>query len=139
MTGREVWAFDVDGCVVDSLTGRSLRPLTFYLLALLRRQRVSVLWWSAGGARHARERALALNADGLVDAYYDKHERDADGRWTLLHLPRHHVPWVVVDDRPDEAPAACEHVVAVSPYIAPDPHDLGLQPVLRFARRGPTA
>ena len=32
MTGL-VWAFDVDGCLVDSLTGTSLRPGALEVLA----------------------------------------------------------------------------------------------------------
>ena len=32
----DVWVFDLDGCIVDSLTGSSLRPGTLELLARLR-------------------------------------------------------------------------------------------------------
>jgi hypothetical protein len=72
---RLVWTFDVDGCLVDSLTGTSLRP----------------------GA--------------------------------TVNLPPQHQPDVFVDDWPDEAPVTAR-LVAVSPYIAPNPHDRGLAPLL---------
>ena len=44
-----VWVFDVDGCLVDSLTGTSLRPGAATLLAGLRARGRTVIVWSAGG------------------------------------------------------------------------------------------
>jgi hypothetical protein len=130
-----VWAFDVDGSVVDSLTGTSLRPYVRELLTALRGGAVTVIWWSAGGAEHARARARSLGVDQLVNGYYTKQNRDTEGRWTLAHLPPAHVPDVVVDDRPEEAPPGVR-VIGVRPYIAPDPYDQGLRGVLDTVHAG---
>jgi len=53
----DVWVFDLDGCIVDSLTGSSLRPGTVELLEGLRRAGVTTVLWSAGGADYATKRA----------------------------------------------------------------------------------
>ena len=47
-----VWAFDVDGCLVDSITGTSLRPLARPVLEQLRAQGSTVVLWSAGGGEY---------------------------------------------------------------------------------------
>jgi long-chain acyl-CoA synthetase len=124
-----VWAFDVDGCLVDSLTGTSLRPGALEVLGRLRETGVIVLLWSAGGRDHAAHRARELRFGHLVDAVYAKESRDADGRWSTENLPPEHQPDVFVDDWPDEAPVSAR-LVPVSPYIAPNPHDRGLVPLL---------
>ncbi|HEY6790480.1 MAG TPA: DUF705 domain-containing protein [Trebonia sp.] len=124
-----VWAFDVDGCLVDSLTGSSLRPGTLEVLARLREAGAIVLLWSAGGRDHAISRAAELRFAHLIDAVYAKERRGADGRWDTVNLPPEHQPDVFVDDWPDEAPATAR-LIAVSPYIAPNPHDRGLAPLL---------
>lgn len=124
-----VWAFDVDGCLVDSLTGTSLRPGTVETLSMLRAEGVTVLLWSAGGRDHAESRATELDFAHLIDAVYAKEIRGADGRWSTANLPAEHQPDVFVDDWPDEAPATAR-IVSVSPYIAPNPHDRGLAPLL---------
>lgn len=123
------WAFDVDGCLVDSLTGTSLRPGALEALSLLRQEGVTVLLWSAGGRDHAMSRATELGFVHLVDAVYAKEVRGADGRWSTVNLPAGHQPDVFVDDWPDEAPAAAR-LVPVPPYISPNPHDRGLAPLL---------
>ena len=60
---------------------------------------------------------------------YAKERRGADGRWCTVNLPPQHQPDVFVDDWADEAPATAR-LIAVSPYIAPNPHDRGLAPLL---------
>jgi phosphoglycolate phosphatase-like HAD superfamily hydrolase len=124
-----VWAFDVDGCLVDSLTGTSLRPGALEVLGRLRDTGATVLLWSAGGREHAVSRAAELRFAHLIDAVYAKERRGADGRWGTVNLPPEHQPDVFVDDWPDEAPVTAR-LVAVSPYIAPNPHDRGLAALL---------
>ena len=124
-----VWAFDVDGCLVDSLTGTSLRPGAVETLSLLREGGATVLLWSAGGREHAASRATQLGFAHLIDAIYAKEIRGVDGRWSTANLPREHQPDVFVDDWPDEAPGTAR-LVGVPPYIAPNPHDRGLAPLL---------
>ena len=53
----EVWAFDVDGCLVDSLSGSSLRPLADDVLTALHAAGATLVLWSAGGQAHARAMA----------------------------------------------------------------------------------
>lgn len=124
-----VWAFDVDGCLVDALTGGSLRPFARSVLEHLRASGTTVVLWSAGGCEYARRRAEMHGIDDLVHAFYDKDERDTDGRYVVTHLAVAHRPDVCVDDQPDELPTHVEPV-AVMPYLAHDPHDRGLAPVL---------
>jgi long-chain acyl-CoA synthetase len=127
--GAAIWAFDVDGCLVDSMTGTSLRPGALEALSLLRADGATVLLWSAGGRKHAMSRASELGFAHLIDSVYAKEVRGADGRWSTANLPPEHQPDVFVDDWPDEAPATAR-LVAVPPYIAPNPHDRGLAPLL---------
>jgi long-chain acyl-CoA synthetase len=123
------WVFDVDGTVIDSLTGSSLRPRTVDLLTHLRTLGCQTVLWSAGGAAYAGERAGQHGVDHLVDAFQDKDGRDEAGRY-LVHRFLPALDGVVfVDDRPEDMPAGAE-VVSVSPYISPDPHDRGLRPAL---------
>jgi long-chain acyl-CoA synthetase len=129
MPAAAVWAFDVDGCLVDSLTGTSLRPGALEALSRLRDRGATVLLWSAGGREHAVSRCTELGFAHLIDAVYAKDFRGADGRWSTANLPSEHQPDVFVDDWPDEAPATAR-LVGVSPYIAPNPHDRGLAPLL---------
>ncbi len=55
------WVFDVDGCLVDSLTGTSLRPGAQDIVMRLAAQG-RVLLWSAGGEGYARARCGAIRA-----------------------------------------------------------------------------
>jgi long-chain acyl-CoA synthetase len=126
------WVFDVDGCLVDSLTGTSLRPDVRPVLSWLRDHGREVIVWSAGGAEYAREKAVAHGVDHLVTAYRTKADRDADGCYLTACLPADADSAVFVDDRPEDLPAGAV-VVAVSPYIAPDPHDDGLRRALARA------
>lgn len=119
-----VWVFDVDGCLVDSLTGSSLRPGASALLAHLRSIGCRVLLWSAGGAEYARERAATHGVESLFDGFHMKAARDGAGRYIPAFVEAEAV--VFVDDRPEDMPVDAD-VVAVSPYIAPNPHDRGLR------------
>lgn len=120
---RKAWAFDVDGCLIDLLGGTSLRPHARELLSALRAggSRCVVLW-SGGGATWAQDKATQLGISDLVDGYYGKPSRGADGRWLLDHIPDHHRPAVCVDDSPTEVPLGVR-VVGVRPYLAPNPYD----------------
>lgn len=123
----ECWIFDVDGSLVDSLTGTSLRPGTRPLLAHLREHGGTVLWWSAGGGSYAWQRACQFEVDFCVSGFYSKAERDESGRYGTNHLAVHNRTMVFVDDRPEDLSPDAE-VIAVSPYIADNPHDRGLAP-----------
>jgi long-chain acyl-CoA synthetase len=125
------WVFDVDGCLVDSLTGTSLRPGAREILEHLA-GRTRVFLWSAGGDDYARDRAGQFGVDHLVSGYFSKEGRDADGCYLTTHLPVCHGAAVFVDDRPEDM-AAHVDVLAVSPYLAEDRHDRGLEQVARRA------
>jgi long-chain acyl-CoA synthetase len=125
------WVFDVDGCLVDSLTGTSLRPGTREILEHLA-TRTQVFWWSAGGDDYARDRAEQFQVDHLVSGYFSKEGRDADGCYLTTHLPVCRGTAVFVDDRPEDLAAHLD-VLAVSPYLADDRHDRGLAPVAQRA------
>lgn len=129
VTRTTTWAFDVDGCLIDSVTGASLRPLAREVLEALHAQGVTLVLWSAGGGEYARRRAEEHGIDDLVHAYYDKDARSDDGRYVTHHLAAEHQPSVCVDDQPEEMPVHVD-VVGVVSYLAPDPHDRGLAPLL---------
>jgi hypothetical protein len=118
------WVFDVDGCLVDSLTGTSLRPRTLELLSHLRGAGAEVVVWSAGGADYANDRLVDLGAAHLVDRFLSKEARGSDGRYEFAGATEL-AGTVFVDDRPEDLPVDAD-VVAVSPYLAPNPHDRGL-------------
>lgn len=128
----ETWVFDVDGTLVDSLTGTSLRPGAADLLQHLRTAGARISVWSAGGARHARERLTEQGLAHLVDGFLSKGGRGDDGRYEWEGGPGSTSP-VFVDDHPEDLPAGAE-VIAVSPYIAPNPHDRGLAPAQARSR-----
>jgi 3-deoxy-D-manno-octulosonate 8-phosphate phosphatase KdsC-like HAD superfamily phosphatase len=120
------WIFDVDGCLIDSLGGASLRPGTGALLDHLRASGARVLLWSAGGADYARDRMAALSVDDRFHGFFDKDGRDDDGRYLTAFLPD--LDGVVfVDDRPEDMPVGAD-VVAVAPYLAHNRFDRGLRP-----------
>jgi hypothetical protein len=120
-----VWLFDVDGCLIDSLTGKSLRPGATELLDALQTSGVTVWLWSAGGADYAKQRAVEADIGHLVDGFHDKDGRDADGRYRTTHIVGHTNGVVFIDDRPEDMPIGAD-VIAVSPYLAHNPHDRGL-------------
>ncbi len=121
------WVFDVDGCLVDSLTGTSLRPGARDILEHLAGH-TQVFLWSAGGADYARDRAEQFRVDHLVSGYFSKEGRDADGCYLTTLLPVCRGTAVFVDDRPEDLAAHLD-VLAVSPYLADDRHDRGLEQV----------
>jgi hypothetical protein len=124
---KRVWVFDVDGTIVDSLTGSFLRPGTVPLLNHLR-ERFAVLLWSAGGAQYAWERAAQHGVANLFDGFHSKDERDDDSRYlpSFLDAP---LDATYVDDRPEDIPIGAA-VVAVSPYLAGSPFDRAFERVL---------
>ncbi|MCU1345785.1 MAG: hypothetical protein JWL70_2051 [Acidimicrobiia bacterium] len=123
-----MWAFDVDGCLVDALTGTSLRPGARALLAHLHDAGATVLWWSAGGDDYARRRAVALGVSHLVAGFHGKNQRDEHGRYLTDHFLSPHHRATFVDDRPEDLPLGAPFL-AVSPYLGPNPHDRGLREV----------
>ena len=124
-----MWAFDVDGCLIDLLGGTTLRPLALEVLAAVADRGDVAVLWSAGGAGHAERKATALGLTSYVSGYYDKGALDDTGAWATAHLPPQHAPHICVDDAPEHVP---HHVrsVAVRPYTAPAPHDRGLSGLL---------
>jgi hypothetical protein len=127
---RGTWVFDVDGCIIDSLTMSSLRPGARELLERLQLTGHRVLLWSAGGAEYAHERATVHDVDRFVDAYGEKKGRDADGRYRTDALLADLAGVVFVDDRPEDMPLGAD-VIAVSPYLSDDRFDRGLAVVAR--------
>jgi phosphoglycolate phosphatase-like HAD superfamily hydrolase len=125
----EVWAFDVDGCLVDLLGGTSLRPFASELLAALRAKGIRLVLWSGGGAAWALAKATQFGISPLIEGYYGKPSRDPDGRWTTSHIPPWHQPTVCVDDSPAELPRTVRSI-AVRPYLAPNPGDRALLEIL---------
>ncbi len=133
----DCWVFDVDGCLVDSLTGTSLRPGAGELLEHLGGTG-RVILWSAGGGAYARSRAEQFALDGHVSGYFPKEGRDDDGCYVTGHLPLDVGRVVFVDDRPEDLAPDLE-VLSVSPYLSDDPHDHGLEVVARRAGLPPPA
>jgi hypothetical protein len=131
------WVFDVDGCLVDSLTGTSLRPGALELLAHLRGQGCTLLLWRAGGAAYARQRAVEQRVSEFFDGFHDKEGRDAAGRFVIHRLRADLDSLVFVDDRPEDMPVGAE-VVAVAPYLVDNPYDRGLAPVAARAGQATT-
>jgi long-chain acyl-CoA synthetase len=129
--GVSYWIFDVDGCLVDSLTGTSLRPGTRELLIHLRGQQHTVIWWSAGGEDYSRNRATQFDVHDLVDAFYGKDHRDDQGRYRTDHFLSPGREAVFVDDRPEDVPVGAT-VISVAPYLAHNPHDRGLHHVAEW-------
>ena len=117
-----MWVFDLDGCLIDSLRGTSLRPGARELLTALRDRDRRVVVWSAGGAAYARERARDLGFDDLVDAFYDKAERDGSGRWDPAAFAPALDGIVFVDDQPNDLPLEAD-VIPVFPFLSANRHD----------------
>ncbi len=120
--------FDVDGCLIDSLTGTSVRPGAVELLSQLHDRGCRLLLWSAGGAEYARRRAREHGLAEFFDAFHDKEGRDAAGRYVTDALSTDLGCLVFVDDRPEDMPAGA-NVVAVAPYLADNPYDRALESV----------
>ncbi|MEU7816581.1 HAD family hydrolase [Pseudonocardia sp. NPDC049154] len=126
------WLFDVDGTLIDGITGGSLRPGARPLLEALRARGVRVVLWSSGGADYAWRKARDNGFDDLVDETYSKVRADPDGLWDL---PEEFVlapPAVLVDDMSHEVPPVGE-VVTVRQYLGPNPYDTGLAALVERA------
>ena len=134
-TEADCWVFDVDGCLVDSLTGSSLRPGARDLLAHLADRGTRVVLWSAGGDDYARARAEQFEVAGFVHEFHSKDERDGNGHYLTAHLGVEAGHAVFVDDRPEDLAQGLD-VRAVSPYLSDDRHDRGLEEVARSAGLG---
>jgi phosphoglycolate phosphatase-like HAD superfamily hydrolase len=134
-----LWVFDVDGCLIDSLTGRSLRPGAVELLSRLREAGHDVVLWSAGGAGYAQQRAEHHGLTDHVDAFHGKDDRDGHRRYLTGAFSDDLATVVFVDDRPEDMPFGAT-VISVSPYISHNPHDGALREVLAkvLQRRGPS-
>jgi long-chain acyl-CoA synthetase len=135
MTASHTWVFDVDGCLIDSLTGTSLRPGATELLRHLRASSCTVLLWSAGGADYAHRRATEQGVAELFDGFHDKEGRDEDGRYLTAEFLADHAAVVFVDDRPEDMPIGAD-VIAVHPYLSNNPYDRGLSHAARRAGLG---
>ena len=131
-SAADCWVFDVDGCLIDSLTGTSLRPGAHDLLEHLARHGRRIVLWSAGGDAYARARAEEFGVDHVVSDYCAKDGRDVDNRYLTARLPLQDSHAVFVDDRPEDLAGDLD-VLAVSPYLSDDPHDRGLHHVARRA------
>jgi long-chain acyl-CoA synthetase len=118
---NRVWAFDVDGTIIDSLSGTSLRPGVQQLLVDLRATGCRILLWSAGGAAYARQRAEQHGIADLIDGCFDKDGRDAAGRYVAGFVAAGDEV-TFVDDRPEDLPVDAS-VEVVSPYITGDRFD----------------
>jgi long-chain acyl-CoA synthetase len=127
-TEPECWVFDVDGCLIDSLTGSSLRPGARDILEHLSTEGQHVILWSAGGDAYAEFRAKDVGVDHLIDGFFAKDGRDPDGYYRTEHLPAKDRHAVFVDDRPEDLARGLD-VLAVSPYLSDDPYDNGLREV----------
>jgi hypothetical protein len=123
----EYWLFDLDGCLVDSFDGTSLRPLALELIERLLQQGHSVDIWSAGGAEYAERVARRVGISHLIGTFWTK-DRGSSGKWTLPDdLAGSKI--VCVDDQPDGVPLGVEKI-AVFPYLGPNPHDQVLRKLL---------
>lgn len=124
-----VWVFDVDGCLIDSFSGTSLRPGAAELLGHLRAAGIRLLLWSAGGDSYAHRRASQHGIAPLFDGFFGKGTRDEGGYYQTDHLPLEGSNTIFVDDQPAELrPGCC--VIAVRPYLAHNAFDTGLRHML---------
>jgi len=128
-----LWVFDVDGCLIDSLSGTSLRPGAVALLVGLRSAGHRIVLWSAGGADYAHQRAVAHGIADHIDEFHGKDARDQHRRYVAQPFVDDLDGVVFVDDQPEDMPIDAE-VIPVSPYISPNPHDRALDAVLAAAR-----
>lgn len=116
------WLFDLDGTLIDSISGEILRPYVRELLTALHASGATVLIWSAGGAGYIRRRAAHAGFAELVDGAFTKRRRSCDGKWQLPQELSAHPPCVLVDDQPEEIPRVGE-VIGVRPFVGSNPRD----------------
>src|SRR5215207_6496051 len=127
MTVPEIWFFDLDGCLVDSMAATTLRPHARELLSALRERGTAVHIWSAGGDEYAERVAARVGIADLVQGYHDKVRVDG-GRWRLPSVSEGATA-VCVDDQPEGVPTHTR-VLAVFPFIGARPHDRALARIL---------
>lgn len=132
------WVFDVDGCLIDSLSGGSLRPGAPELLERLKRSGAAILLWSAGGDEYARRKAVQHGIVWAFDGYYSKESRDEGGHYRTDHLPLNDPPVTFVDDHPSDLGPELS-IIPVRPYLAHSRHDTGLAVIAKAVqdRAGP--
>ena len=117
----DLWLFDLDGCLVDSMATTTLRPHARDLLDVLRDRGTPAHIWSAGGTEYAARVAARVGISDVIDGYHEK-VRQPDERWALPSIAQG-AAVVCVDDQPEGVPDG-PHVLAVFPYIGLRPHDL---------------
>lgn len=130
MMDSGLWVFDVDGCLIDALTGTSLRPGAAGLLRRLRDADGRLLLWSAGGSIYAHRRAVQHSLESLFEGFYSKDLRDADGYYRTDHLPLSETSATFVDDQPGDL-RPDHRIIPVSPYLIADCHDTGLSTLMQ--------
>ena len=128
-----VWVFDVDGTLIGSVRSDTLRPGAMELLGLLRASGATLVLWSAGGARYAKNMLAQFRIDHYFAAFYSKDRRGSDGRYVVDHLRPEHRPGTLVDDYPGDVPDR-PRVLGVSQFLGGNPHDRGLDGALQIAR-----
>ena len=124
------WVFDVDGTIIDSMTGASLRPGAGAILERLTTAGARVILWSAGGDDYARLRAEQVGVAEWCAEFYAKALRDESRRYRTDEFLGSHDGVVFVDDSPVDLPIGAD-IVAVRPYLAPNLHDRGLDALAR--------
>ena len=128
----DCWVFDVDGCLIDSLTGTSLRPGARAVLEHLARV--------AGASSSGAPEATRTPGPGPSSSVWIASSvATSPSRIATAGAPSGPVispstgsRAVFVDDRPEDLGHDLD-VLAVSPYLSDDPHDRGLEPVARRA------
>jgi phosphoglycolate phosphatase-like HAD superfamily hydrolase len=123
------WVFDVDGCLVDALTGSSLRPGAVEVLEHLTASGHRILLWSAGGAGYARDRAVQHGIASFFQDFHGKDERDSDGCYQTGALGDLLDRLVFVDDHTEDIPPRAQRI-SVGSYLRDNPYDIGLAGVL---------
>ena len=126
-TAVHAWCvFDVDGTLVDALTGCSLRPGAHELLGDLAARKYGLVLWSAGGAEYAARKARFHHIHQYFGIFAGKQGRDGRGFYTTDHVERAvDGDLVFVDDQPADIPPE-RHCIAVPSYLRDNPHDTAL-------------
>ncbi len=126
---REAWVFDVDGTLIDSLSGQVLRPHAAEFLGHLAQLGLAIVLWSAGGADYARRRAELHGIGAFVSSYHDKSRDCVDDCWDIAELLGRYDVVRFVDDEPGPIPSPSGHeyvVEAIRPYLGGSAHDRAL-------------
>jgi phosphoglycolate phosphatase-like HAD superfamily hydrolase len=124
----DVWWFDLDGTLTDSMAATSLRPFTVELLTSLLGRDRRVAMWSAGGDDYAIRVTERLGIAEYFEEFHTK-IRGHDGRWMLPELRSGDGNPVCVDDQIDGLPIGIR-AIRVFPYLGHNPHDTALLALL---------